>query len=52
MTQIISNVIILEAFVGNRTLIVYLLLGHVTDDVGVSTLAKEGIMQGNGARCA
>ncbi|ONM51915.1 maternally expressed gene3 [Zea mays] len=25
--------------------------GHVTDDVGVSTPAKEGIMQGNGARC-
>ncbi|XP_035816744.1 protein MATERNALLY EXPRESSED GENE 3 [Zea mays] len=25
--------------------------GHVTDDVGVSTPTKEGIMQGNGARC-
>ncbi|XP_008652124.1 protein MATERNALLY EXPRESSED GENE 2-like [Zea mays] len=26
--------------------------GHFTDDVGVSIPAKEGIMQGNRARCA
>ncbi|ONM51908.1 protein MATERNALLY EXPRESSED GENE 1-like [Zea mays] len=26
--------------------------GHVTNDIGVSTLAKEGIMRGKGAQCA
>ncbi|KAL5657099.1 hypothetical protein ACJX0J_030262, partial [Zea mays] len=41
-----------SAFVVNRTLILYLLLGHVTNDIGVSTLAKEGIMRGKGAQCA
>jgi hypothetical protein len=50
--KIIWDVIILEAFVGNRTLILYLLLGHVTDDVNVSAPAEEGILREKRAQCA